>query len=76
MVTFDENAGGGYELDGSTVTGIVPISAPELTMIVSFSHLRKGLHHLRIGLMSPDGRLVDDNALCFPSPGHFTLTQP
>jgi hypothetical protein len=74
MVTFDENWGVGYELDGSTVTGVVPVSAPELTMIVSFSHLRKGSHHLRIGLLTPEGRLVDDNTFCFSSPGRFSLT--
>jgi hypothetical protein len=76
MVIFDENWGVGYELDKSAVTGIIPISAPELTMIVSFSHLSKGPHHLRVGLMSPDGQLEYGNALCFFSPGHFSLTGP
>jgi hypothetical protein len=74
IVTFDENWGIGYEFDGSAVTGILPMRAPELTMILSFSHLRRGPHRLRIGLMSPDGRLMDDNAFCFSSPGQFALT--
>jgi hypothetical protein len=75
IVTFDENWGVGYELDGSTPTGIVPVSARELTIIVSFSQLRKGPHRLRIGLMSPDGRLMYDNTFCFASPGSFSLTE-
>jgi hypothetical protein len=74
MVTFDENWGVGYQLDGSAVAGIVPIRVSELTMMLSFSNLSKGPHHLRIGLMTPDGQLVDDNTFCFSSPGRFILT--
>lgn len=74
MVTFDENWGVGYQLDGTAVVGIVPIGAPELIVMLSFSNLRNGPHRLRIGLMAPDGKLVDDNTFCFSNPGRFTLT--
>jgi hypothetical protein len=74
MVHFDVNWGVGYQLDGSTITGITPIAARDQTVLISFSHLRKGPHRLRVGLMSPEGELVDDNALCFSTPGRFTAT--
>ena len=74
VVTFDENWGVGYQLDGETPTGIVPISVRQLTMIVSFSSLRKGSHRLQIGHMAPDGRLFVENTFCFTSPGRLSLT--
>lgn len=69
-----ESWGVGYKLDGSPVMGIVPIATQDLTIIVSFLHLRRGPHHLGIGLMNPDGHLIYGNDLCFSSPGHFALT--
>lgn len=49
------------------------MKSSDLTMILSFSHLKSGPHRLRVGLISPDGYLGQDNAYCFSSPGKFTL---
>jgi hypothetical protein len=76
-ITLDKDWGVGYQLDGSTIAGLHPlVRSSDLTMILSFSHLKSGPHHLRVGLISPDGQLRDDNAYCFSSPGKFTLTGP
>lgn len=75
MVTFDQSWGLGYQLDRSAVAGIVPVGIPHLTMMLSFSGLKVGPHRLRIGLMRPDGQLVDENTLCFTSPGRLTFTE-
>lgn len=70
--TPEENSWGiGYQLDRSSITGVLPLQSPNLTLILSFSHLENGSHRLRIGLITPDGRLPLYGRYCFSSPGHF-----
>ena len=66
----------GFQLDDGVATGIhSTIAQWGIPITLTFSHLKPGRHHLRIGLMD-EGDLTEDEAYCFSTPGYFTLTGP
>ena len=75
--TIDNSEGIGYQLDGNGATGFqLNVQSADLSTVLSFSDLRPGRHHLRIGLLSPEGEVFDYQDYCFSSPASFSLTDP
>jgi hypothetical protein len=67
----------GFQLDDGIITGIhSTIAQWGVAITLTFSHLKRGRHRLRIGVMGHGGDLTLDQAYCFSTPGYFTLTGP
>jgi hypothetical protein len=67
--TLENSWGLGFRLDDSVTTELHPMLAvTHLEISLSFRNLKPGMHRLELGVVEPNGQLMQVNRYCFSVP--------